>query len=499
MSGGTGLLRKALHGLAWVFSAMVAARLVTFASNLALARLLAPDAFGVVAIPLLVITYFETVGDLGMGAALVRQQRDEKDAALVTFGFNLGLGALWGALMWLLAAPIASFFDRPDALGAIQALALVHPLKALGNTHDALLLHDLSFRRRALPEILRAVVKALVAIALALAGFGFWSLAWGQLAGTLAWVVSQWAACPWRPWEHLSPESLARARESARPMLGFGSQIVFVNVLAGLLHHSDKVLVGRLAGVAPLGLYTQAAKFPEAAITTLTWAVGRVTFPAFARSEGSPADRENLYLSALRLVAIATLPSAAVLALLAHPVVIVALGRQWEGAAPMLAALSLAAAFRSLGSHAGDLFKGAGRADLLRNLALLKVAVMLPVTCAAGLLTGSATAIAWAFAAGTLCTSAINLVVASRLLALPLRRIAREIAPSAALAAALGALLLALAPLTSSWAPALDLLARGGAAAVAGAAGLLAVAPELRSLPSRIRARAARRAGGTAP
>jgi len=48
------------------------------------------------------------------------------------------------------------------------------------------------------------------------------------------------------------------------------------------------------AGVVPLGLYTQAAKFPEAAITTLTWATGRVTFPAFARSEGSPEDRREL-------------------------------------------------------------------------------------------------------------------------------------------------------------------------------------------------------------
>lgn len=483
------LLQRAMRGLAWVLSAMIAARLITFASNLVLARLLAPEAFGVVAIPLLVITYFETIGDLGMGAALVRQQEHERDAALVTFGFNITLGLLWGALMWLLASPIAGFFERPDAVGAIALMALVFPLKSLGNTHDALLLHDLSFRRRALPEILRALIKAIVAIVLAASGFGLWSLAWAQLAGTLAWVVAQWLACPWRPWAHLGRESLARARAAARPMLAFGSQIVLVNVLAGVLHHSDKLIVGRLAGVTPLGLYVQAAKFPEAAITTLTWAVGRVAFPAFSRADGSPAERSGLYLAALRLVAFATLPSAAVLAVLAGPVVLVALGAPWAEAAPMLSALSLAAAFRALGSHAGDLFKGAGRADLLRNLALVKIAITLPATLVTGLLTGSATAIAWAFAAGTLCTSLLNLAVAARLLSLPPRALAREIAPAALIAALLAVLLLALAPMTSQMHPVADLLVRGSAACALGGILLWRAAPELREVLSRLRAR----------
>ena len=487
------LLRKAIAGMAWVFSAMVAARLVTFASNLVLARMLAPEAFGVVAIPLIVITYFETLGDLGTGAALVRQQRDVEDAAIVTFGFNVALGALWGAIMWAASGPIATFFDRPDAVGAIEALALVHPLKAFGNTHDALLLHDLSFKRRALPEIVRALVKAIAAIALAWAGYGIWALAWGQVAGTLAWVVAQWLACPWRPWRHLSAESLARARESSRTMLGFGSQVVLVNVLAGVLHHSDKLIVGKLAGVAPLGLYTQAAKFPEAAITTLTWATGRVIFPAFARAEGSPDERRQLYLSALRLVALATLPAAAVLALLARPLVLVALGPKWEAAAPMLSALALAASFRALGSHAGDLFKGAGRADLLRNLALVKIAVTVPLTVTTGLLTGSASAIAWAFAAGTFVTSAINLGVACRLLGVSPATIAREIRPAAVIASILAACLGGAALLPWRPSPFVDLAVRGGLAALLGSALLWRMVPALRRLVTSLREKGRRR------
>jgi PST family polysaccharide transporter len=468
---------------------MAASRAISLLSMVVLARLLSPTDFGIMAVPTLVITYLETVGDLGTGAALVQVRERREQAALVTLAFNLVMAVAWWAAMVALAAPVSSFFGRDDTAPAMQALAWVFAIKALGNTQEALLLHDLDFRSRSVPEVGRAGVKAVVSIGLALLGQGAWSLVWGHVLGTAAWVALTWVVVPWRPWRHLAPESLREARATVRPMLAFGSQVVLVNLLAAVLHHLDDVVVGRVAGVAVLGVYATVSKLPEACITTLTWAVGKVSFPAFARTSHDAAARSEIYLAALRFVAVVALPAAALLGALSHPVVLLALGHQWIEGAPLLKWLAACAAFRALGSHAGDLFKGAGRPDLLRNLALVKACITVPALVLAGWVTRSAEAVAATFALATLATSQINLWVACRTLALPLGRALREVLAPALAAAAGAGVALAMAPLVPGWAAWADLLVRGAAGLLAAAAVTWRGVPDVRRLVAAGRTR----------
>jgi len=453
------LRARAAQALGWVLGSLAGARLVNLAATVVLARLLVPDDFGVLAVPLLVLTYLDTAGDLGTGAALIQRDEDREGAALVSFGAGLVLSLPWAVATWWGADAIAGFFDRPDVADAIRILAFSFPLKALGNTHDALLQHELRFGRRTVAEQARALVKAAVSIVLALLGHGPWSLVWGQLAGTAAWVVALWILSPWRPWAQLGGNARARAAAAMRPMLSFGLQVVVVNVLAALLHHLDKVLVGRVAGVTTLGLYAVAARLPETAVTTLTWAVGRVAFPAFSRSQGDLAARQQVYRDALRLVSLTAVPSGVGLFVLATPVVLLAFGADWRDAAAPMGWLALTAVFRALASHAGDLMKGVGRADLLRNLAFLKAAVVLPALFL-GARTGQAARIALALAVAALINGLVSTLVASKLLAVPARQLARAAAPGLVAGAVMGGAVAALGLVTASWSPALDLALR---------------------------------------
>ena len=114
-----------------------------------------------------------------------------------------------------------------------------------------------------------------------------------------------------------------------------------------------------------LGLYQIAAKIPEATVIVLLWVVSSVLFPTFSKLHAAGSSLERPYLIATRYVSAVTFPAAVGLALLARPLLLLFFGPQWAGAAPVLSALAAYAGLRSITSHAGDILKATGRAQVL--------------------------------------------------------------------------------------------------------------------------------------
>lgn len=410
---------ETLRAAMWAFATTAGTRIITLASLAILARLLAPADFGLLAFALVYITYAETIGDLGTAVALIYWPDRREDAAQLTFLMNVAAGVFWFLLTLAIAPLVADFFDNPEAAPIVRVLAFAFLIKFAGNTHDALAQKDLRFRARALPELGLTVMKALIAIALAVRGFGAWSLVWGHLLGLLTWTLLQWRIVSWRP-------SLRIPRDLTKPMFRYGSGIVAVNVIAAVVHHADLLVVGRMLGARALGLYQIAYKIPEATITVVIWVVSKVLFPAFSKRLSSGSDLDTAYLSALRYVAFVTIPMAAGLALVAEPLVAVFFGDQWLDAAPLLRWLAVYAGLRALGTHAGDVLKASGRSGLLAVMGLLKAALLVPALIYAGRF--GVREVAMAMAAVTSLTLLLNLFVVAGLLRLSFLRIARVLA-----------------------------------------------------------------------
>ncbi len=416
-----GLADRAARGMFWALVANLAGRLASLASLAVLARLLSPADFGVVAFALVFVTYVETAGDLGAAAALIYWPDRREEAARGAFWINVVTGTSWFGLTWLLAPAVATFFRQPEAAPVLRLLALSFPLKALANTHDALCQKDLRFRERLGAELAMALVKASVAIALAAAGLGVWSLAGGQLAGLASRAACLWWIEPWRP---VGPVP----RDIVRPLLAFGRGVVGVNVLAAVVHHADLVVVGRMLGAEALGLYQVAAKLPEMTVALLVWVVARVLFPTLALAQAEPAALRRMALGSLRYVALLALPATVTLIVLARPLAAVLFGASWAGAAPILRALAVYTGLRALASPAGDVLKALGRPGLLARLGALRAAVLLPALVGAA--AGGATAIAWTLTAVTAAGSGLNLAVASRASGMALRDLVAALRPS---------------------------------------------------------------------
>lgn len=402
--------------LVWAFLGTTAAKLSWLAALVLLARVLSPADFGLFAFGLVFITYVETVGDLGTGAALVYTPQRVEEAAQVTFYANLAMGLTWfGVAQW--AAPwVADFFHNPAGEPVLRALAFSFLLKGLGNTHDALCRKGMRFKARLVPELLLALGKAILAVVLALQGFGVWSLVGGQLLGVTLWTVGLWWVVPWRP-------SWSFPRDRVRPLVRYGRGIVAVNVLAAVVHHADLVVVGRMVGTTALGLYQIAARVPEMTVTLAVWVTGHVLFPAFSRLHAAGTHLRDGFLSALRWISLLTVPAATGLFLVAEPLVLTLFGAQWTPAVPILQALAVYTGIRSLGSHAGDVLKATGRTGLLAGLGVIKALVLVPVLVLAA--PRGAVAVAAALAGVTAFTVLLNLVVIAQVASIPARDLVR--------------------------------------------------------------------------
>jgi len=439
----------AVRGVLWTYVSFAGGKLLGFASIIILARLLIPAEFGQLGFALVFISYLDTIGDLGVSAALIYEQKRSEQAANIAFIINLISGVLWFILVLAMAPLVADFFRDPGVEPILRVLAWVFIITALGNTHDALLRKELAFKQRLIPDFARALMKGFFSVVLALIGWGVWSLVWGQLIGAVVATAALWYVVPWRPRLQF-PLSLARR------MLRYGAQIVSVNILAAIVHHVDYLIVGRMLGSAALGFYTMAYRIPELVITMIIWVVGSVAFPAYSKLQDDRPALQKAFLITLRYLSLLTIPAGMGLAVLGTIIIYTLYGEKWAPSIQVMQALAIAVSLRSLGSHAGDVYKATGRPDILTKLSLLRAVVLIPALIFSARLGIGGVAIALMIVTGA--STLLNLVIVSNILSIPMKSILAEFKPALLGSVAMFVSLHILLPILSGWPNVLSLI-----------------------------------------
>jgi lipopolysaccharide exporter len=434
--------RRAVSGLAWAGAADIAGKVLLFAATLALARLLVPSEFGLVAFALSVMYALDYVADLGLGAALI-YRGDAEDPRITSTAFWMGLtgGLVLYAVSWFIAPLLADLGPGDEVTELFRVLALQFPFAALGKAHEYRLRRNLDFRGLFGPKLANGVTKAGVSIALAAAGAGAMSLAVGQVAGTLVQSIGLWLVFPFRP-------RLTIARRELPSMLRFGLGIVAVGVLGQGAKNFDYLIVGAKLGAAALGVYFLAFRLPELVILTGFRVAGDVLFPFYSRLRGTRAediddDLRRGYVETVRLGAMVAWPAAMGMAALALPLVLVLYGEEWRDAAAPMALVAIWAGLAALATMPGSVFKALGRSWLLTATGVMQIAILFPAIWFAA--PYGITAVAGAQVAEKTLSLTLLGVIAGRVLGIRWYATFEAAAPALALSAVMGAVLYALA------------------------------------------------------
>lgn len=433
---GPGKVDARAAGSSFLWSAMSfgGSKLLVFLTTLVMARLLSPDDFGVVAVGLTIVAFLEIALDLGVGAALVYEQETGITRRVQTaFTVNLAIAAIC-TLAAVAATPLVADFFHVDDESLLRVLFLYLLLRGLVQIPDAVLRRDLAFKRRALIEISRGVVRAAVSVPLALTGAGPWALVLGILASEAIGVVLTWAAVRFLP-------RFTFDRAIARTLLGFGTAVLTTKVIGGVLQDADYLIIGAQLGTYALGVYTLAYRLPEIVLANVFWIFSSVAFSIYARSRSTDmSSLRSAVLRALQVITLFAFPAGVGMAVVSLNATVVLLGWEWEGAAGPMFWIALSMAASSIGYASGDVYPAVGRPGLL-----IKLLVPMMMTKVVGLLIAAQyglTELAATLFGLTVVFSAVRLVVANRLLDLSLGTSVRAMVPGAvaALGAAAGAL-----------------------------------------------------------
>lgn len=333
--------RSLVRGIAWTGGIKWVTQILAWAATLVLARLLTPADYGLYGMATVYLGLVELVNEFGLSAAIVQRRDLDDDQIACLGGLSVLLGVVLTALSLVLAPAIAVFFGEATVRPLIMALSLTFVGTALQVLPRSLLARDLEFRKLAWLDGVTAVTQTAVTLVLAFLGYRYWALVLGALASRTVTTVVAYAFRPHRL-------ALPRRVERVASAVIFGWQVVVARVTWYLYSNADSAIVGRVLGKASLGAYAFGQNLASIPVERISALVGRVTPAVFAAVQDNKPALQRYLRNLTEGLALITFPASAGLALLAHDLVLLALGERWRAAIMPLRLLAVYGGIRSV-------------------------------------------------------------------------------------------------------------------------------------------------------
>ena len=347
-----------MAGTVWSTLSTVGRQLLSIASVATVARLLGPGAYGVMAMAGLLLLFVTTMRDLGTGTAIVQRPSVTPRLLSSLFWVNFGVGLLLAAFVIGISPLMSSFFHTPALAPILCWLSLSFWLTSCGIVHNSLLMRDMQYKRLATTELGSAILSYLVALTLAYAGFGVWSLVFANITNALATTVLYWFFSSWRP-------AFVFDRTEIRSVMGFSlnlSGFILVNYFG---RNADNIIIGRVRGQAELGSYQMAYNLMLTPLSNISSVIAQITFPAFSRIQADNQRFRSAYVRQSMMVALLTFPLMAGMGILAEPLIRAVLGAKWVGAIPIFQILAPVGLVQSVVTLVGQIYTAKARTDLM--------------------------------------------------------------------------------------------------------------------------------------
>lgn len=406
------------RGMAWTAVTRLVLQVLTFSSQIVLARLLLPADFGLVALAVVLNGLAGMLTELGLSAAVVQSRRVTDRLLTTAFWVNALSGVVITGVLIAVAPAIGAFYDNPAVVPLVQISSLSFVLN-VNSVPGALLQRSLRFKTTGAQDVIVAVLGLGVTLAMAFAGYGAVSLVVGPVAATVAKTVLVWLAVRWRPRGFVH-------RAELRELWRFGGGLTGANMLYFISRNADTVLLGRFVGAAQLGLYSRSYTLMMLPLQQVSSVLTSVLLPAYAEMQHDLPRLRRAWTTTIRMSLLLGLPIGLGVAVTAPAFVETLYGQRWLGMVTTLSLLSASVPPQLIARNFGSLFQAMGRTGLQLKLALIST----PLTLAAigiGLPWGI-TGVAVALLVKSMITLYIPLVPAMRLVAMSAAEFVRAVA-----------------------------------------------------------------------
>jgi PST family polysaccharide transporter len=348
------LSRRSVWGANWRFASGMATSLLTLGVTVVLARIIPPEDFGLLGMAMIITGFAEKFATLGMGGSVIKRRLLSEAHIRVSMTISTVLGMLITASLWYLAGSAAVFFDDPRVAPILRACAFIFLFSGFSSVSMGLLQRDLKFKALFYIELGSYVLGyALLAIPLAMNGYGYWALVVGTLGSQiLMCIMSLWFAGP-------PVKPLFRRREF-NDMIGFGSGKTAIGMTNYAASNVDFAVIGKYFSAFELGLYTRAFYMMSIPIQRIAFTMSAILFPVFSELQHDKEKIAEGYFKSINIASLFVFPIMVGMSVGAELVIIGVFGENWYGAVPVFRILCIAGLFKAVFHLAGPVAQATG-------------------------------------------------------------------------------------------------------------------------------------------
>ena len=383
-----------------------------------LARLLAPESIGLVAMSMVYIALVQVFLEQGLVEAVVQSPSTSNSFLDTAFWTNFSFALVLGGGSILAAPLIGSLFSEPGLPPVVCGLAPLLIIRGSVSVHIALLRREMAFKRLAIAAVSGVVVGGIVGVTMALTGFGVWSLVVYQIITRLVEATILWIKNPWRPGMEIRYHDFRR-------LFGFGASVTGSRLVNFLNRYGADLVIGFFLGPVAVGYYNLSFRITRSLVEMLGSVVTMVSFPLFSRLQEDPNTGRQAFSRILEQIAFLAFPVFIGIAVCAPQIVEVVFGQKWMSAVSVMRVLAIIGLLHSLYYTNSAVFLGYGKPQWRFGLDVLNAVTNSFVFLIAA--QWSVLAVAWGYVIRGYVFSPIPLIGVKKLLNISLLSYIRNI------------------------------------------------------------------------
>ncbi len=346
--------------------------------SIILARILMPEAYGILALITVFVNLATVVIETGFGSSIIQKKDLHRSEIDTIFTLNLLISLLLCAVLWFCAPLIASFYSNYDfslLTNVIRIYSLILPVGSVTSIQSAVIYRDMAFKKFFFINIISVVISSAVGIVAACLNAGVWALILQQLSAKIALLLTQLVAVSWKP-------RLNFCFKRSASLFRFGANILFNRLLNMLYNQISSLVIGKNYSSNMLAYYSKGNTFPSLIATNTDYALQKVMFSAYSKYQDDKAQVCELMRKTITLSTFLLSPLLFGMFACAENFVLVVLTQKWLPSVVYMQIFCMSFFLQPIGTTAAQALNGIGRSDITLKVGVVTKCVGIVIVLA---------------------------------------------------------------------------------------------------------------------
>jgi len=320
--------RKTVHSYLYAAGSNAIRFFINIVSVSILARLLMPEDFGYVAMAAAFVSTPKLMTGHAFSMGVIQSPGIDPDQLNGFFWICLGLTAAITALSVGCSPLVAWFFNEPKLTDMVRVMSLMILFTGVCAVHYALLTRTMQFGVLSGIDLISGILSKVVAVALAVLGFGYWALVMMPVSSEGFRAVLMWASCSFKP-------KVRQMNFQGKSLFKLGSTLSVIGVITSFAGEMDRILIGKFLSSQILGIYSRSYALGEMPGKFIAWPLGRISVSALSRLQHDPKEFQRFFVALCQVYFLVIIPVLIWAHYAGEPIVLLVLGDQWQAAVPI--------------------------------------------------------------------------------------------------------------------------------------------------------------------